>query len=210
MEVYRIKHNYRYIIYKIKNDYCLVDLYDHCWLTILFPFLGWFLYHKAYFLDNDDLQKFNMISKRKLSSLSVGGISLLIAPLIVTILKYPLYIYNFNINGKVIHLTIISILSILLIYVYIKSNHIEMNKKVLYVKIFPFQMESYVKGIVAYMLFIFLGYGIFYFPLQSADFLLSMPFMIFSVFTFLYIIYIGYVYMENMGPYDYQFKDRKE
>lgn len=153
--MYRIKHNYRYIIYKIKNDYCLVDLYDHCWLTILFPFLGWFLYHKAYFLDNDDLQKFNMISKRKLSSLSVGGISLLIAPLIVTILKYPLYIYNFNINGKVIHLTIISILSILLIYVYIKSNHIEMNKKVLYVKIFPFQMESYVKGIVAYMLFIF-------------------------------------------------------
>lgn len=207
MKIHRIKLNYRYITYEINNDYYLVDLYDQWWLTILFPFLGWFLYHKAYPLTKEEFEELNIKDKKNISPLSVGGISLIIAPLIVAILKYPLYIYNFNINGKVIHLTIIFILSILLIYVYIKSNHIEMNKKVLYVKIYPFQTEAYVKGIMAYVLFIFFGYGVFYFPLQSANFLLNIPFTIFSAFTILYIVYIGYVYMENMGPYDYKFEE---
>ena len=135
MEVYRIKHNYRYIIYKIRNDYCLVDLYDHWWLTILFPFLGWFLYHKAYLLDNDDLQKFNMISKRKLSSLSVGGISLLIAPLIVSLWDYAVYISNIMNNDKLLHALILVIFTLFCIHIYICDaiNWKLINIKILFV-----------------------------------------------------------------------------
>lgn len=66
MKIHRIKSNYRYIIYEIKNDYYLVDLYDYWWLTILFSFSGWFLYHKAYLLSEEEYLKFEFKKKRKL------------------------------------------------------------------------------------------------------------------------------------------------
>lgn len=216
MKIHRIKHNYRYIIYEIKDDYYLVDLYDHWWLTILFPFLGWFLYHKAYPLTKEEFKDYCVTNKKKISPLSVGGISLIVASLIVSLWDYSVYIPNIISNEKLLHALILVIFTLFFLYVYMKFNGTETGKysdRAL-IKIFPCSFVTYLSGFMAYLAMLILPLCIFIMPFYSEasgyKYLLQIPFLLFSLISILMIMNMGYSYMENMGPYDYQFKNKEE
>lgn len=211
MKIHRIKYNWRYLIYEIKNDYYLVDTYDHGWVVMLFPFLGWFLYHKAYLITEDDFLKIN----KKINLWLLGGVLLIISPIIVSLLDIRIYFPNVIHNKKISHILLSILIIIMCKYIYLKFNRIDEihNKRFMYMKIHPFSLLKIIAGFIAYIVILIIPYGIFTLPFcaQKAGnyiYLLNVSYLMFSFICIIVFMSAVYSYMGNMGPYDYEFKNQ--
>lgn len=210
MKINRIKSNYRYIIYEITGKYYLVDFYDKWWITILFPFLGWFLYHKAYLLSKEEYLKFEFKKKKKVAPLAIGGISLIVSPMIVSMFENSTYIQVSSFNKVGIHTLLVIVIILVSIIVYMKCNRLDTEGlSMVKIRIFPETITSYLKGGIVMVMLPFLMF--FLWGAQFDDvFVLNLAFLVFVLLGTLLLINLFYNYMENIGPYDYQFKNKEE
>ncbi|MBO1002265.1 DUF443 family protein [Pseudogracilibacillus auburnensis] len=160
----KVEHVYKNIRYKILNineDIYILDMGKYIWL-FLFPFVFWFIPHKAYKIDNATFKRIQMPKNERMSvgslALLGGGTSILFFHLLKPIL-YELNIHMM-LGTKIFLLIIIVTLSIYIrLYIHMRLFH-NLHKTValedlhtINMKIRPEKPEYYLIYVLAFILF---------------------------------------------------------
>ncbi len=172
-KVEQVYKNMRYKVLRLNGNLYILDM-DRSFWGFLFPFVYWFMHHKAYKIDKET---YKLIQMPKSEQMSTGSIALLgggISILFVNLLKPLLSELNLHIvlGIKILFLIIIIILSIF-IRLYIHNRLFKnLNRTVdfetlhpIYLKIKPERPKYCLIYFLGYLFiwgFTFIGCGIFW------------------------------------------------
>lgn len=136
--------------------------------------------------------------------------SLIVSPMIVSMSENSTYIQASNFNKVSLHTLLVIVIILVSIIVYMKCNRLDTKGlSMVEIRIFPETITSYLKGGIVMVMLPFLMFFLWGAQFDNI-FVLNLAFLVFVLLGTLLVINIFYSYMENIGPYDYQFKNKEE
>lgn len=204
MNVYRIKGNYRYLLYEKEQKYFLVDTQDHFLLTLLFPICTWFLYHKVYELSEEAFTHFQVHKQKKADGVGSIVIASMALPFCRGIGKMVNgFSFHSSFEVRIWHLFILLAVFAVFLLFYIRKSKISCPPSIIKkIKIFPENVVMYLVGIFYNLMMLCFVFMIFSVPFAKESVLIMNGlFLVLSCLLLISNCLSSYYFLKNVGPY---------